>query len=428
MTKEKDNIYLIPNFQPSEIISYFSEHGIPILQSEITKPSFQNVLRIYSSIIGLIYTNSSISNDADESKFLLILYKRTDMLLRRLGIDFFELKDLLTPSYKRNLNFLSTIYNFCIYRDSKKEYYEKLLLEKEEQESLLNEINVSINMAESKLKSMKDEAQKKEKENAELENKVGQLEDEVKSLCKEQRERANSVEEMKRERDEFYDKLSSLKLVCLNLKQEIKEMKTQVIDDPSKMLSLIEEMQVLIKTEKASIEEFNKKIRHTTELIDKEEEEKTRIQSAIKMAISQKNKTKTANELQNEVTCLEKTIKSLSMAINVSNRRIDHLSKQISHIEGKIEVLKKKDQENAKELSNNLNKLKDNYSKVRTERNDYFERIANNQKEIKEIEYKMVQIMNQHQKDMHVLISKLTELKNAANRYFMGFEDFNREL
>ncbi|ELA47818.1 hypothetical protein VCUG_00660 [Vavraia culicis subsp. floridensis] len=428
MTKQKDNIYLIPNFQPSEIISYFSEHGIQIMQSEVVKPSLQSVLRIYNSIINCVCINNGISNDADESKFLMILYKRVDMLLRRLGIDFFELKDLLTPSYKRNLNFLSTIYNFCIYRDSKKEYYEKLLSKKEEQENLLSEINVSIDMAESKLKNMKDEALKREKENSELQKKVEELEEEVKSICREQRERVNKVEEIKRERDESYDKLSSLKLVCLNLKQEIKEMKTQVIDDPSKMLSLIEEMQVLIRTEKVSIEEFNKKIRHTAELIEKEEGEKVRMQNAIKMAISQKNKTKAMQALQNEIAGFERTIKNLSMSINASNRRVEHLSRQISHIEGKIEALKKKDQENAKELSNNLNKLKDNYSKVRTERNDYFERIANNQKEIKELEFKMVQVMNQHQKDMHVLISKLTELKNAANKYFMGFEDFNREL
>lgn len=425
--KQKDNIYLIPNFQPSEIISYFTEQGIVILQSDINKPTFQNTLRIYNSLINFIYPNANYT-DVDESRFFLVVYKKIDILLRKLGIDFFELKDLQFPSYKRNLNFLSTIYNFCIYKDSKKEYFEKLLAEKEDQEILLNEINVSINTSETKLKNLKESALKREKENEMREKRINELEEEVKSVYKAQRDKVNKTEEIKRERDELYDKLSSLKLACLNVKQEVKEMKAQIIDDPTKMLGLIEEMQNLIKSEKISIEEFNKKIKYTTEQIESEEAMKLKMQSAIKLALSRKKKIKSILDLQDKIGKIENATKTLTSTTHATNRRSEHLNKQISHVENKIETIKQKDQQNARDLSENLNKLKESYGKVRVERNNYFERIANNQKEIKDLEYSMVQMMNQHQKDMHVLINKMGELKNATHKYFMGLEDFIRDI
>lgn len=426
--EQNNNIYLIPNFQPSEIISYFSEHGITILQSDILKPSFQNTVRIYNSLANLLLANTNMTGEMDESKFLLMTYKNVDQLLKKLGINFFELKDLQFPSYKRNLNFLSTIYNFCIFRDSKKEYYDKAMLKKEEHESLLNEINSSIEITESKLKKMEENALKRKKENEKLLTRINKLEEEVQSIYKEQRDEVNKIEEMKRERDEMCDKLSSLKLTSLNIKQDVNEMKAQVIDDPTKMLNLIDEMQALISSERASVDNFTKKLKHIINQVMVESTEKTRMQNAIQLALSQKNKLKTLNGLETEVMMLEKTKNIQKSSIAASQKRIDHLNRQLKHIHEKLETIKNKDRENSSELSASLSKLKDNYAKIKLERSNYNEKISQNQKEIKEIEYKMLQMMNQHQRDMHRLVNKVVDLKNAANKYFMEFEDFNRDF
>lgn len=125
MSQQKENIYIIPDFQPSEIISYFLENNISITKNEIIKPTCHSNLRIYSSILNFI--NGFSINKVEESKFILLVYKKMHILLKKLGTDSFDLKDLLSPVYKKHLNYLSTIYNFCIYKDSKKEFYEKLM-------------------------------------------------------------------------------------------------------------------------------------------------------------------------------------------------------------------------------------------------------------------------------------------------------------
>lgn len=420
-----ENIYIIPNFDPSELVSYFSARGIHISLGELEKPTNKSVLRVFSSL--LQYIKGMEENWEDDGKYLFVVFKRMDELLRSLGITFFELRDLQFPSYNRNLNFLSTVYNFCIYKDSKDDLIQEIENEKVGQKKALLELKEEIEMKNEKIRQLKSEERKRAEEKRLLEKNINELENEVKGIFKIQREKVNQVEALKKEKEQKKNELNNKKLEILNIEQEIHEMRSEIVDDPNAMISLIDEMETLVVQGKRELDDLQIKLSEKRRKKMELDEQITDLQSKIKNAVSAQEKMNFIQSLKAELKKIEEKNLNFNSEILFEQKRANSLAKQISHIEIKIENIKQKEQESSNELSGKLSELKFQYEDVKKERRIQFERIENNQKEIKDFEFETAQMSNKHQKQVHNLLCALGELKNAIKNVLGPYEDFLNE-
>lgn len=420
----EDNIYIIPNFEPSELLSYFNNKGISISPIEIEKPTGKSVLRIFSELIHFLGDNEIEDECMEDGRYLFILFKRIDDLLRSLGITFFELKDLQFPSYNRNLNILSTIYNFCIYKESKEEIVSMIRDEKFEQTRKISELKDEISEKLQKLCKMKKDDEKRIKEQIGLNKEIEQLEDEVKGIFKEQKEKINQIDQLKKEKEDKKTVLNDKKMQILNLNQEIQEIKSQIIDDPQKMCTLIKEMEILVKEGNTELENLRVRLNERKNKLIELDRNTILLQNKIKTAVTIQEKLSVLKDLKIDLKKLEEENMNLNSEILFERKRSNSLNKQISHIEMKIENIKNKEKQNSNELNEKLANLKLQYEDIKNERKLQFARIETNQKEIKEFEYETVQLANQHQKHVHRLVGLLEELRNQVREVLGPIEDF----
>lgn len=422
---QKRSVYAVPDLPIKEIIQYFSEMEINIKASDILKPTPQSTQRIYEILLE-VYCGIRASDMVprigsmemfEESLSYLLLQKRMSSFLRRIGIENFGLKDL-APDSKRLIGILSVVVNFSMFRDNKRHVYERVCQMNDEKLLLRNEIDEKVHNAKKELEMCERDAKRSIEEAKEVEKEILVLESELKDFYKHQRALVQETERVKAERNEHSDKLSSLRLMVLNLSQEITCLKTQVVSDPTKLMELVDEMRCLISKENEIMRGLEAKRMSLKERIELMELMKEDTMKAITLSLSNKEADKTIDRTNREISELEVQIKNLDSGINALKIRLNHVNRQISHIESKIFNLQDNDKRCSEEISAKLEKLKNNYGVVSDERNSIRRKIEENVRLTKNIEYELVKKRNEHVNDITAIQSSLCRLKDDIFNYF----------
>ncbi|CAD27141.1 putative COIL-COILED (MYOSIN-LIKE) PROTEIN [Encephalitozoon cuniculi GB-M1] len=425
---QKRNVYAVPDLPVKEIMQYFSEMEINIKASDILKPTPQSTQRIYEVLLEvycgvktsdlLPRINSGESIEAfEESLSCILLQKRMSGFLKRIGIDNFGLRDLV-PDSRRLIGILSVVVNFSMFRDNKRHVYERVCQMNDEKLLLKNEIDEKVHNAKKELERCERDARKSIEEAKGVEEEISLLESELKDFYRHQRALVQETERSKTERNEYSDKLSSLKLMVLNLNQEITCLKTQIVSDPTKLMELLDEMRCLIAKESEIMKGLEVKRVGLKEKIEFMQVLKEDTMKAITLAISNREADKTIDKTNREISELEVQMKNLDSGINALKIRLNHVSRQISHIESKIFNLQDNDKRCSEEISAKLEKLKSNYGVVSDERNSIRGKIEENVRLTKSIEYELVKRRNEHANDITAIQSALCRLKDDVFNYF----------
>lgn len=416
----KRNIYLVPDLTTKEIISYFSELGITISPADILKPSVAVTQAIYDSIIEFFEGGSA--PDGDESLQVIRQVQRIGSFLCKIGISNFTIRDL-SPDSRRFIQILSTICNFGMFRDNKRQVYEQTskmvdnnFLIKKDLELQLNKIKLEIDQVQNKL-----EENSKIKDALEKETLV--LENEFKEFYKYQKDKMNDVSRLKSEKIEIGDKLCSSQLLEHNLKQEITCLKTQIVSDPSKLLELVEEMRSLIEKEKEAIRAIEKTVQDNNNKMNKLCKLGDQIQSINAIANELDLVEEKIEKYEQDIVISESKLKNWDSNINALKIRINHIERQISHLESKIFNLQSRDKKVSEEISAKIAALQKKYDGVNLEREQMHEKARKNNKMIQGIMYESARRSSEHERDSSEVAGLLVSLSSQIDSYFNGLKD-----
>lgn len=428
MHKATRSVYAVPDLPVKEIIQYFGEMEITIKPSDILKPTLQSTQRIYETLLEA-YCGVRISDllpgiEAgegiamfEESLSYILLQKRMSGFLRRIGVDNFGLRDL-APDSKRLIGILSVVVNFSMFRDNKRHVYERVCQMNDEKLLLKSEMDEKVHNAQKELEKCEREVRRSVEESHEVEKEIEALEAELKDFYRHQRALVQETERTKAERNELSDKLSSLRLMLLNINQEITCLKTQVVSDPTKLMELLEEMRSLIAKESEVLRALEAKRIHLKERLEAMEMLKEDTMKTITLAISNREADKAIDRTNREIADLEVQVKNLDSGINALKIRLSHVNRQISHIESKMFNLQDNDKRCSEEISAKLEKLKSSYGVVSDERSSIRRKIEENVRLTKGIEYELVKKRNEHANDVTAIQSALCRLKDDVFNYF----------
>lgn len=411
----RKNIYSVPDLSTKDIISYLSELNIIISPADILKPSIAITSAIYDSLLE-IFEGKGVP-DGEESLQVIRQVQRMGSLLSKIGITNFTIRDI-NPDSRRFIQILSTLINFGMYRDNKKQIYE--------QASKIADNNYTIKKKlEMQLFNTKEEIEKVEKEIVEnsklkenLEKEIETLENELKEFYKYQKEKMNEVSLLKNEKIEIGDKLCSSQLLEHNLKQEITCLKTQIVSDPTKLLELINEMRSLIEKEKESIKIIEKSINENSTILHKQNKYVEQILKLQKILLELNLVEERIEKYEQSILISESKLKNFDSSINALKIRINHIERQIGHLESKIFNLQGRDKKISEEISTKISGLRLKYDAVNTEREQLLEKVRMNNKVVQDIMFEKAKKSGEHERECAEISGLLVNLNGEIERFF----------
>lgn len=411
----KRSMYSVPDLSTKDIISYLAELNINISPADILKPSTAVTSAIYDSLLE-IFEGKGVP-DGDEPLQVVKQVQRMGSLLSRIGISNFTIRDV-NPDSRRLVQILSTLINFGMYRDNKKQIYE--------QASKIADDNFAVRKGlESQLSSTKEAIERVQAELSEnaklrdnLENEVASLENELKEFYKYQKEKMNEVGLLKNEKVEIGDKLCSCQLLEHNLKQEITCLRTQIVSDPTKLLELVEEMRGLVEKERETIKSIEKSIQEQNMVLARQSKHGEQI-SKMHAVVTELNEIEERIEkFEQNILMSESKLKNWDSSINALKIRINHIERQVSHLESKIFNLQSRDKKTSEEISAKIASLRTKYDSVNSEREQLLEKVRSNNRQVQDVLFEKAKKSGDHERECAEIAGLLVHLNGEIELFF----------
>jgi len=411
----KQSGIVVPELPIKDIIAFFSEINIEISAPEIAKPSIQSNQHLFDQILGVFLGSSELCND--DSANVIRQIQKMGILLGRIGISNFTIKDLSCDS-RRLVQILSAVTNFGMYRESKRHIYDNVCKSADMNYMLHQTAEKRIVELREQIERAKETVKENKKSQQILEKDVKVLDLEVKELYRHQKDKASEIRLLKTEKTELGDKLSSNQLIEHNLKQEIACLKTQIVNDPTKLMELIDEMRELIDREKESIKALEASINEGNLKFIKLQKSYECLQRVKGILESIREVNDQIERTEQQILLIESQLRGCESSINAVKIRINHTERQISHLDSKIYNLQGKDKKCSEEIGDKIANLKIKYDGVSSERDQMVAKIQDNSRRIQELALEKSLLKGDHEQREALLIESLVELNKRVGQYF----------
>jgi kinetochore protein Nuf2 len=211
----------------------------------------------------------------------------------------------------------------------------------------------------------------------------------------------------------------------MNIKQDIACLSSQVVEDPTKLISLLKEMKQLVNKESESLKELElcrskyiSKIEELGLFCDE-------METILSLSRSIKECDKSIDGLRREIDYIGSEMSNTESSINVCKIRLNHLERQIGHVESKLSNLQESDRRFTDDISEKMSNLKVEYEKLSAQRSTMQSKIEINYNQMKAIEKEIVSTKNNHENEVNDLLNIFCNLKdkhlggfNTLRKYF----------
>lgn len=408
-------MYSIPDLATKDIVSYFAELGISISPADILKPSTIVVQAIYDAILEL-FEGQPIP-DGEESLQVVKQVQRMGSFLDKIGISNFTIRDL-QPDSRRFVQILSTICNFGMFRDNKKHAYEQASRIADNNFAVKKSLDAELAGIKTDIEKVQSELKNNTKAKEMLEEEIVTLESELKEFYRYQKEKMSEVSLLKAEKIEIGDKLCSCQLLEHNLRQEITCLKSQIVNDPTKLLELVEEMRTLIEKERESIRQAQRAMQDRNTRLSRISKIEEQVQALHKLGNELTTEEDRIEKYEQSIMVKESKLKNCDSSINASKIRINHIERQISHLESKIYNLQSRDRKVSEEMSSKISSLQAKYDAVNSEREQMLEKVRNNNKMVQDVMFERAKRAGEHERECSDIAGLFVLLSGQIDLYF----------
>ena len=302
-----------------------------------------------------------------DTRNLIGFYMSLRRLFSHCGIQDFALNDLYKPTYDRLARIFSYLINFVQFRESQTgiidEHYNKpastktgiqiLSAEIQDKEALLGEMQY-------RRKTMEEQVRAKTLRNEELKQRLLELR-------RNQQNVAARLKEAKQKRSELNGKLEEKTLQMAVSKQESNKLRPYTVQSPSALQDNLSELRDILDSEKAHIENLDRRARGLQTSIDSFAVVSTDVASCIKIL------DEIATELAREEEELIRNAKQRDALSERGNnaREVDHaeamLKRQLDKWNERTRKLRSQSNEKAQEANNKMHELRTVHKKLTEE-------------------------------------------------------------
>ncbi|KAI8914738.1 Nuf2 family-domain-containing protein [Powellomyces hirtus] len=215
--------FSFPVLKPSELLRCMADLGMPFTEEDVAKPTTQRILAVYEHFTDMLMgvnrdhysqPNFSVTQVLEypelhqDSISLIAYYRQLRKLMVEVGVDDFNMRDILRPEPPRVRRCLSAIINFAKFREERLGVYETCTQKGEETVARRQILEVENGELSEKVNTLRLQRAEQEPAAQALRESNSKLTADLRELQKQQTALTSSVEGFKREKNELSEALS----------------------------------------------------------------------------------------------------------------------------------------------------------------------------------------------------------------------------
>lgn len=290
--------WIFPMLQNDEILACMNELGIPMVISDLEKPSPGKMQLVYSAFADILmgvtkeFFDTSIeacSNEADhfdiyaDSLLLMVFYQHLQKLMREVGFPQFCLQDITKPDALRVRRILSAIINFAKFREEQLEVYDKFTAKATTYQTKHDELLAQNEACVKRVEGLKIRRIQEEPLVAKARATNEALTNELYELKRVEGQTMAEYDKLKMEKQEITTRLDHNAILRQNTEREIQKTRSRIVHSPEKLRQQLEDMSNSLQNEKQFLNDKGKKTRELNAKVDILATLESDIQSCIKL-------------------------------------------------------------------------------------------------------------------------------------------------
>lgn len=350
-----------------KIVNYFKDLDIDIHENYLIKPNPIIVQKFYMECL-IVYKNKSYFNDTNNSSILLNFIKEVIDFLSAIGLKNLSFKDIFNPNEKTFTIICSYIANFSMFRDSKKDVYDKAIEIYEKSVKEKNKLILKKNELSNKIIELRCKNNDNIKKNINIISQIKELDEKLHESKTNQMKKIEDITKLKNEKINLLDNLYALEMIEHNLIQDIKKLNLQIISKPEDLIKIVDTMKTTFDKEKDEIKNMIKSIINKNDKIINSQKHLKKIKQIHKLAIEYVTLNEKYDKLDQQTFVINSNIKHYESSIKSKEIKIAYIQKQINQFESKIETLNIKSKKFNDEINCKLIEIQNEHKKLADEK------------------------------------------------------------
>ena len=387
-----------------KIVNYFKDLDIDIHENYLIKPNPIIVQKFYMDCL-VIYKNKSYFNDTNNSSVLLNFIKEVIDFLSVIGLKNLSFKDIFNPNEKTFTIICSYIANFSMFRDSKKDIYDKAIEIYEKSIKEKNKLIVKKTELLNNIMTLRCKNNDNIKKNMHVMSQIKEIEEKLHEAKINQMKKIEDISKLKNEKINLLDNLYALEMIEHNLIQDVKKLNLQIISKPEDLIRIVDTMKITFDKEKDEIKNMIQSIRNKNDKVAINQKYLKKIKQIHQLAIEYVKLNEEYDKLDQQTIIINSNIKHYESSIKSKEIKIAYIQKQINQFENKIETLDIKSKKFNDEINYKLVEIQNEHKKLADEKT--------NKENIKIQKYMSIKINEENNfvKSCNELFDLLIELK-----------------
>ncbi|ORD94739.1 NUF2 [Enterospora canceri] len=403
----------LPALPQRKIVNYFKELEIQMTEQNLIRPTSQFVTRFYMEILN-IYVNRNYFSQTENPNAMLNFIKEVSDFVSTVGLKNLSFKEIFNPNERTFTQICSYIANFSMFRDSKKDLYDRASEIAEGSMNIKNELQGNKSRMLREIEAFKKQKEENDERVDGIREEIGELEKEYKGLKQEQKDRLSEIGLLKKEKIDLSDKICTLEMIEHNLAQDVSKLNMQIVSNPEELLGLVQEMRLLLDAEKKKHKEVHKDRTGMTNKLTKSIKALEKVKKIHSIAMKlQKIEEDTDRVEQNEFV-INSQIKSHESSIKNKEIRKNHTVRQTKHLQTKIDGLGAKSSKFNEEIRQKLEAIKEEHRLLSDQKEEKENIKRRNNAEIQKYMLKKSVLEGEYTKECCDLLDLLNEIKIAV--------------
>lgn len=393
-----------------KIVNYFKDLDIDIHENYLIKPNPIIVQKFYMDCL-VIYKNKSYFNDTNNSSVLLNFIKEVIDFLSVIGLKNLSFKDIFNPNEKTFTIICSYIANFSMFRDSKKDIYDKAIEIYEKSIKEKNKLIVKKTELLNNIMTLRCKNNDNIKKNMHVMSQIKEIEEKLHEAKINQMKKIEDISKLKNEKINLLDNLYALEMIEHNLIQDVKKLNLQIISKPEDLIRIVDTMKITFDKEKDEIKNMIQSIRNKNDKVAINQKYLKKIKQIHQLATEYVKLNEEYDKLDQQTIIINSNIKHYESSIKSKEIKIAYIQKQINQFENKIETLDIKSKKFNDEINYKLVEIQNEHKKLADEKTNKENIKIQNNIEIQKYMSIKINEENNFVKSCNELFDLLIELK-----------------
>ncbi|KAK9383980.1 Nuf2 family-domain-containing protein [Kockiozyma suomiensis] len=408
-----------------------------VAEDMLQKPTAIFVQQLYEQIIasflGVTYENQvpileaccegrETFDSARAARSIFALVRASSKLMQICGVDDFSMADFMKPEAQRIRRLLSAVVNFARFREEHMGVCEDLI-QRSEETSLATErgyqevISYNERLQELKLQKEMDAPMIKE---AQEHNR--QVEAELRKLKKIQDQYHTEHEAYKRDKSRLVGKLEDQNFLTTQIRKECEKLRPYVLDAPSTLRRINEEMSESVQSGKSAIERLERRLRALEVSIESFKNIEQDIAGSLKIMEETENEMSKQDEASRQLARLMELHDQRQIEVHEVERKSTQLKRQLANAEERIQRLQEQRLQKRESVQKRTQELKEAYATLVAERSVVTQEMEKKKSVIAGVEKKQTELREQLENDVRAATNELLKLEKQVELYIGEME------